>query len=83
MEHIIRTGTLLVGALFVVTACNSNSGVSQADLDAVRQLAQESKTIATEAQQLAQEGKTMAAEARDIALRADQKADQALSHSHP
>jgi len=51
---------LLSGVL--ITACNE---VSQAQLDEVRAIAQE--------------GRTMAAEARDIAIRAEQKADQALA----
>jgi hypothetical protein len=65
MKQGIFKSILLAGVVVLVAACNNNSGVSQADLDAVRMLAEEAKT--------------MAAEARDIALRAEQKADQAMS----
>ncbi len=68
MEDIIRTGTVLACAFFILGACSSNNGVTQADLDAVRSLAQD--------------GKFMASEARDIALRAERKADQALANSN-
>lgn len=59
---------MILGMVLLLGACNNNSGVSQADLDAVRSMAQEAKT--------------MAAEARDIAMRAEQKADQALANSN-
>lgn len=65
MKHSIYKSVLIAGLISLITACNNNSGVSQAELDQVRMLAEEAKT--------------MAAEARDIAQRAEQKADQALS----
>lgn len=65
MKKNLYKGIVLAGLVSLMAACNNNSGVSQEDLDAVRMLAEEAKT--------------MAAEARDIALRAEQKADQALS----
>jgi hypothetical protein len=60
-------GLLILGStMIVLTACND--GVSQAELEQVRQQAEAART--------------MAAEARDIALRAEQKADEALAEAH-
>lgn len=65
MKNTSLTAILMAAILLLVACNNSNTGVSQAELDQVRQQAQEAQT--------------MAAEARDIALRAEQKADQALA----
>ena len=57
---------IMMGALLLLGACNNgNTGVTQAELDQIRQQAEAAQT--------------MAAEARDIAMRAEQKADQALA----
>lgn len=65
MKKIQYVFLFLISAFLLLSACDNNSGVSQAELDQVRMLAEEART--------------MAAEARDIALRAEQKADQALA----